>query len=207
MAITDPAAITFCNEQIRPAADKLARCYYLAQERHDHWTALSGTDAEKYALMVDECERLANQIRNTRLWTFNADRIWNSNGLVSLIPNDVAEEVWDNSDSTAQDPGRPPMTGQDVRRVKFRMEEFNNWLDRGTNADKHWVLDTNATAPVIYGYLDDVYPFTKEAVKTPTDVEASTFVTGRALDIVTEYELANNQSLNQVLVCAVNPGI
>lgn len=42
--ITDPQAVTFCNEKIRRAADKLAQAYNFANQVVDEWTAHGGTD-------------------------------------------------------------------------------------------------------------------------------------------------------------------
>lgn len=41
MAITNPQAITFCNEKIRTAADKLAKAYNFANMVMDEWNALN----------------------------------------------------------------------------------------------------------------------------------------------------------------------
>lgn len=37
--ITNPEAIAFCNEKIRPAADRLAQTYYFAKAVAQEWTA------------------------------------------------------------------------------------------------------------------------------------------------------------------------
>lgn len=37
--ITNPEAVTFCNEKIRTMADLLARAYYLAKALKDEWYA------------------------------------------------------------------------------------------------------------------------------------------------------------------------
>jgi len=39
--ITNAEAVTFCNERVRVAADKLAQAYYLAKEVQDEWFANS----------------------------------------------------------------------------------------------------------------------------------------------------------------------
>jgi len=205
MAITDSAAIKFCNEQIRPSADRLARSYYRSKELSELWNALTGTNDERFALLADQIEKVANLIRWTRNSIFNADRIWNSNNLQALIPNDAAEEVWDNLDNTGQDTNRPPLTGQDVRRVKFRMEEYTNHWERGTDVDKHWVLDTNATLPIIYDYLEDAWRLTTESAKVPTGFQAMKFASERCGDIVTEYETTNPAKLTHILIASVNP--
>ena len=39
--ITDPTAVRFSNEKIRPAADTLAQAYYLAKTITNEWNAVS----------------------------------------------------------------------------------------------------------------------------------------------------------------------
>jgi hypothetical protein len=39
MAVTNPEAIRFCNDRVRPAADKLAQAYYLAKQVRNEWYA------------------------------------------------------------------------------------------------------------------------------------------------------------------------
>lgn len=39
MAVTDPEAVRFANERIRPAADKLAQAYYFARLVRNEWYA------------------------------------------------------------------------------------------------------------------------------------------------------------------------
>ena len=42
MAIDSPQALRFCNERVRPAADRLAQAYYFAAQVLAEWTALGG---------------------------------------------------------------------------------------------------------------------------------------------------------------------
>jgi hypothetical protein len=44
MPVTNPSAIAFCNDRVRPAADRLAQAYYRAVQVYDEWFA-SGMDA------------------------------------------------------------------------------------------------------------------------------------------------------------------
>ena len=39
MAVTDPSAIAFCNNYIRPGADKRAQDYYFAKSLNDVWNS------------------------------------------------------------------------------------------------------------------------------------------------------------------------
>jgi len=202
MAITSPEAIKFSNEQFRPAADRLARCYFKGVELRSHWLALGGTNDEKYALLQDKVERVATLFSVTREFIFRADRIWNSDAMQTLIPNDANEELWDDPSGGQQDPYRPPVNGQDLRRLKARMEEFNNWLDRGTDADKHFVNDASAILPITYGYLDDVFRVSQFTSNNANGNQAGRFASLRCGDFETEFTGAK---LNHVLTVAVNP--
>ena len=46
--ITNPQAVKFCNEQIRPAANAFARLYYDAKRIYQTWTSLSLGDVIVY---------------------------------------------------------------------------------------------------------------------------------------------------------------
>lgn len=37
--VTDPQAVRFCNERVRPAADRFAQLYYWCVSLRDEWTA------------------------------------------------------------------------------------------------------------------------------------------------------------------------
>lgn len=206
MAITDPAAIKYCNEQIRPGADRLARCYYRAKKINDKWTGLTGTNAEKWALMKSSIIDAAGVFERTFMLCFRADRLFNSGSIGSIIPNDAAELVYDNSDRTGQDASRPPLTGQDARRVKLRMEEFYNWLAHGTDADEHWDTDANApaTAP-IWDFYDTVGRLDSDSAKEPTADWGRVFAAERCAEIIAEYETSHPVNLSHLLRAAVNP--
>lgn len=205
MAITDAGAVQYINERIRPAADRLARCFYRAQKISDRWNSISGTNAEKLALMSSSLASAADLFWRTRNFIFEADRIWTVAGMSALIPNDNTELVFDNGDNSAQDPSRPPINGQDVRRVKQQMEEFVNWLQRGTDLDKHFLTDAAPpTLPITYDYLDNVGRIINANPADPTAGQANTFV-DRCDDLVTQYETTSPADLTRVLVVAVNP--
>ncbi len=205
MAITDPAAIKFSNEQFRPAADRLARCYYRSKELLDAWAALTGTNDEKFALLAGKVERVGTLLKNTRRFIFNSDRIWNSGNVVNLFPNDAAEEIHDDPDGGQQDPNRPPLTGQDVRRLKWRMEEFVNWLDRGTDVDPHFETDTNALLPITFANLEWAFKCSNESAVATVTNSARILATTRCGELIAELEASSNQNLNQILRAAVNP--
>jgi hypothetical protein len=57
--ITDPAAVRYCNERVRPAADRLAQAYNYAKSVTDEWVANDlGTDIPNNAAdtVVDGAE-------------------------------------------------------------------------------------------------------------------------------------------------------
>jgi hypothetical protein len=41
--ITNPQAVLFCNQRVRPASDKLAQAYYDATAVLNEWTSFGGT--------------------------------------------------------------------------------------------------------------------------------------------------------------------
>lgn len=47
MAITNTGAIAYCNEQVRPTADKLGRAYYKLRKLNQEWNGANGTNAQK----------------------------------------------------------------------------------------------------------------------------------------------------------------
>lgn len=206
MAIIDPAAIRFSNERIRPAADRLARCYYRGKALADSWSSLNGDNNAKFAVLKPTIESVATLITNTFRFCWWADRIWQSGSLVSLFPNDPLEIIWDNFDNTGPDLNRGEINSQDIRRLKNRMEEFTNWLSRGTDLDKHWVNDSSVILPIIYNYFDDVARMAEEGAKEPVTNWGRIVAVERCPDIVTEYETNSPNSLTHILRCAVNIG-
>ena len=206
MAITDPAAIKFSNEQFRPAADRLARCYYRSVELSEAWAALTGTNDEKFALLLPDIQRVATLMTNTFRFVWWADRLWQSGSMVALFPNDPAELVFDNEDGTAQDPNRPPLTGEDLRRVKNHMEAFGNWLSRGTDLDKQFETDGAATLPVTHTYFDDAARMANDGAKVPVTNWGRLVAVERCGDLVLEFGTTTPSRLTHILRAAVNPG-
>ena len=157
MTITDPAAIKYANESFRPAADKLARTYYQLVQLNDQWNALNGTNDEIFALLKPEIMRVANIVSQTFKFVFFANKVYDALSLAPLFPNDVGELLQD-ADST-----RPPVTGQDLSRLKNRMEEFQHWLDAA-----QFVNDSGVTLPIDFAFFNDILRLTDEGSKDPT---------------------------------------
>lgn len=206
MAITDQAAVKFSNEQFRVIADRLARCYYLGKQLSQHWAALAGTNDEKYAILRDEIVVVSNLAIRTFKLCWWADRIWQSGTLVSLFPNDAAEILFDNQSGSGPDTTRGEVTGQDLRRLKNCMEQFSNWMSRGTDAAKGWTTDALAVLPITYDYFDDVARLAEDNSKAPTSAHARIVAVDRCGDIVTRYETDSPSSLTHILKVAVRPG-
>lgn len=206
MAITNPAAIRYCNEHIRPMADRLARCFYRCHELRDAWVATPGTNDEKMALLLPQIRRVSDLVANTMRFVWWADRVWQFGSIAALIPNDAAEIVFDNSNATGPDTSRSVMTGQGVRRLKNRAEEFNNWLQRGTDVDAHFLTDLLATLPTTYGILDDFGRLAPESSAVPTTAWGRKIAVERCGSLVTQWEVTVPANLTHILAVAVNPG-
>lgn len=204
MAITDPAAIKYANEQFRPAADKIARCKYRSEELSAAWAALQGTNDDRFAQLQLQIQRVANLVTNTWRFVFWADRLWQSGSLHLLFPNDPLEELHDNADATGPDPNRPTVTGEDLRRLKNRMEEFANWLARGTDLDLQFDNDALATEPLTYGFFDDFARMAEDGAKAQTTGWGREVAVDRCGELVTEYETTNPGKFNHILRAAVN---
>lgn len=204
MAITDPAAIKFSNEWFRTSADRLARCFYLCQELKNRWTNTPGTNDEKFALLLPHIKKVATRLANTYFHIFKATRIYDSASLNSLFPNDANEVVYDNVAGDGPDPNRPTVTGQSLMRLKRRMEEFNNWLARGTDLDKHFVTDSSATLSITYAYLNDIMRLVSDGSKTPTTAWGRQVAEFRTNDLITEWTVTNPNYIGHILACSVN---
>lgn len=208
MAITDSAAIKYSNEYSRRAADKFARAYWRSHEVVDRWGSLSGGNQAKLDLMGFDLERAANRIAEA-FWFLEKTRLqWDALNMQAVIPNDAGEEVWDNADQSGQDPNRPPITGQDLRRANWRYEEFVNHLKYDPLiADSAPVFRKDGEITIenlSYDILKDVLRMTGEGV------DATAFWAGNFVDVCTaiktEYETTNPSYIQHILAVAPNPG-
>lgn len=121
--ITDPTAVRFSNERIRPLADKLSQVYYLGVDLDDQWTALGGGQTALDALRV-KLKDWAERARDAYDFASMLRHDWNA--LASPIPN-TADTIIDGSESDS----RQSITGAQANNVFNRAIELNNWLDTG----------------------------------------------------------------------------
>lgn len=206
MAITDAQAIQFCDQRIRPGADRMARCKYRAEELRSEWTALGGTWQEKFDLLKPKIVHIGDLLTNTLRFLWWSDQLWLGLSLQGLFPDDPLEEVWDAPGGGAQDPTRPPLTGQIVRQNKRRQEELVNWLSRSTGATQHWITDSQVTTePLVYEYFRDFARVGTDGSAGTTAGQAKLVADDHCGRIVTQYETTNPGNFTQILKAAVNP--
>lgn len=205
MAITDPAAIKFANERLRPAADRLARVRYRAEILKDSWTPAGADNDARFAFLRDDIERFCNLVTNTFRFIWWADRLWEAQSLHLVYPNDQPDEVlYDGPGGTGPDPNRTTVTVQDLRRLKNRMEEFSNWVTRGTDVDPHWNNDGTATAPATYLYFNAFAKLTGAGGKDVTTGNGRAIAVDRTQQIINEYTIDNAAKFGHILTVGVN---
>lgn len=123
--ITNAQAIAFSNNQVRTSADRLAQAYNRSVVVSERWVALGSGQAALDQMQIDICAA-ANKIIDAYNLAYWAEKNW-FNGLSAFFPNDTSP-VFDNGLATAQDPGRPAITGAIVTNVIVRAQQFQNWL-------------------------------------------------------------------------------
>lgn len=207
MAILDPATIRFSNEYLRKSANLIARAYYKAHETADKWNALGGTNAEKLGLLYSLLGEAANKLTWMYRFCDQTRLFWDALNMQANIPNDPAEELWDNETLTGQDPTRPPVSGQDLRRLNWRIEESVNWLKYDPLvADPVFVKDADLTTEVLtYTPLKDAMRLDPDSPEDPTGAWAAQLIV-RCQEIVTHYETTQPAWFNHVLAVAPLPG-
>jgi hypothetical protein len=193
MAITNVAAIQFSNEHIRTSADRLSRAFYLLQKLRNDWNSLTGTDAEKFAILGPSVTNAAGRISNFYSSLFVSKRLYDALGMNTLFPNDANEILVDG----APNDGRPVITGQDVRRVNARIKEFLAWLEKAA-------FDDLSINPINYNYLEHFLRINTQLV-TPDWARIVAVV--RAGELVTEYTTTNPSFLSHISKVAVNGGV
>lgn len=200
MAITDTAAIKFSNEHIRPSADRLARAYYRLVEINDLWEASQETNDQKVVLFGSQISDVAGRVSQIYYSVAKSAQLYDALTMQALFPNDPLEEVWDNTDNTAQDPNRPAITGEDVRRVKNRMDEFRTWMEKND-------FDEATVNPLDYANLDSFLRIASDGAKTPTTNWFLQVAKTRADEMRLQYETTFPQHLSHLLRAAVNPNL
>lgn len=191
MPVTDPYAIKFSNERGRPAADLMAQAYYLADAAKDRWNGLSGTAAEKIAVMGADIRAACDRIYAAFLHCYTTEKAWFL-GLNLLFPNDTTAV----SDGSPAD-GRPANTGAKVNAVLARAVEFQNWL-----LSTDGVFTNSARAGL--AYLNTVLAASSQGNPTLSTADAGNAI-NRFTELAANYEASANQNLNGLLALAVNP--
>jgi hypothetical protein len=192
MAITDPDAIKFSNEQARVGADLLARAYYRCDAARDRWDGLAGDEAAKIAVMGADIRAAADAVIAAYLHAYLSEKIWFL-GVNSLFPN-TTEEV---SDGSAAD-GRPAATGAKVIAVMSRAIEFQNWLLSASGS-------FTDSARGSLAYFNTVLAASTYNNGTPLDASSAGNLMNRCGELRTNYEASSGANLNSILAFAVNP--
>lgn len=194
MAITNPDAIRFSNEHIRPTAERMARSFYKCQKVRNDWQALAGTDDEKWSILEPAIGELGERMQHWYGEVFASKRLYDALTMNTLFPNDAAEIL----DDGAPGDGRGQITGQDIRRINARSQEWLAWLEKAA-------FDPVSVNPVNYSNLEHFM-----RVTTNTTLVTSTWGRIAALtrpsELVTEYTVTNPAFLNHVLKVAVSRG-
>lgn len=190
MAITDINAIRFSNDHIRPTADKLSKSFYLCQKLRNDWTALAGTDQEKFDILRRDIETIAARISNYYADVFASKRLYDALSMGSLFPNDANEILMDGA------PGdlRSQITGQDVRRINSRSKEWLAWLEKAAFNDA-------SANPTNYSNLEQFMRINTSLVTADWGRQVAN---NRTNDLVTEYTVTNPSYLGHITKVAVN---
>ena len=205
--ITDANAIKFSNEHLRTGADVIYRAYSALRGINEQWNALTGTTDERYFLLAADISQASEIVTRAFFRLRRTTMLWNALSMASLFPNDAAEEVWDAPGGGSQDPNRPPITGQDVRRVKNRFEEFISFLERGTDVDSHFLSESAPqTLPITNDFIGQMLVLSSDGARTPAGNDGRKFAKLRGDQLVTEYTVTNPEFVNHILRVAVNPG-
>lgn len=198
MAITDASAIAFSNEQVRPTADKLARCYRKLKLLNQQWNASAGTNAQKWVIFQTQIMEVADYLVDAYFFIYRVNHQWNSLGMNSLFPNLNTELVYDNGQMNGQDTSRPPINGQDVQRLQSRWREWLAWMEKNA-------FDPASVNSVDYANLYAFSKLTRDGSKAPTQAQGVAVATTLAQALITQYETTAPSNLTHILAVAVNP--
>lgn len=190
MAITDPTAIKFCNEQVRVAADLLARAYYLCDAARDRWDSLGGGQPAIDVMQAD-IRKAADAVIAVYQHSFLAEKIWFL-GTNLVIPN-TSEDVVDGSPGD----GRPDANGAKVHGVMDRVVQLQNWLFSATQSFSDTARNNAAAFNTVL----------EASAKGPPvmTVAAAGNMMNRAGELRTNYEASSGANLGTILALAVNP--
>lgn len=190
VTITDPTAIKFCNEQVRIAADLLAKAYFLCDAAKDRWDSLGGGQPA-IDIMEPDIRAAGSAVVAAFQKCFLAEKIWFL-GTNVVIPN-TSEAIDDGSPTDS----RPAATGAKVHAVMSRVVEFQNWLFSATQSFSDAARD-NAAA------FNTVLQASFNGPPTMAVSDAGNLM-NRAGELRTNYEASSNANLGTLLAFAVNP--
>lgn len=190
VAVTDPTAIKFSNEQARVAADLCAQAYYLCDAARDRWDSLGGGQPAIDVMQVD-IRDAADAVIAAYLHAFITEKIWFL-GTNIVIPN-TAEVISDGSPADL----RPAATGAKVHAVLDRAIQLQNWLFSATQSFTDAARNNAATFNTVL----------EASSKGPPvmSVAAAGNLMNRAGELRTNYEAGSGANLGVLLAFAVNP--
>lgn len=191
MAVTDPTAIQFCNQMVRPCADQMARAYYLCVAAVARWNGLGGGSAALAVMSADIC-RCADAIKAAYLSAYSAEVYWFL-GVNGSFPNDTTTV----SDGSPGD-GRPAATGTKVNAVLTNVVQFQNWLLSATESFTDAARNNR-------GALNTVYQASSGGTASLQVSDAGNLI-NRAGELIANYTANTNANLSALLAMAVNPG-
>lgn len=192
MTISDPTAIKFCNEQVRPAADRLAQAYFRCDSARDRWDSLGGGQPA-IDVMEADIRDAADAVVEAYQHCFLAEKLWFL-GTNIVIPN-TAEAIDDGSPTDL----RPAATGAKVHAVMDRAVQIQNWLFSATQSFSD--AARNNSAP-----FNTVIEASSNGPPTMSVAAAGNMMT-RASELRTNYEATGNENLAMLLALAVNPNL
>lgn len=185
--ITDPGLISFSNQWIRTSADRLERCYHYLTSVNDKWTALAGSDDDKFGILGAKVQQYSLYVAQAYAHYYQAIATWEALSLSVAYPNDTSQVV-----DGAPDGGRGVIAGEDVHNVIDRASEIKHWLGAGN-------LDVGVAA------IDDSK--LKDFIvcsANPTTANVKAIAEDRASELVAWYDTTNPTYLAQIQKVSVN---
>lgn len=185
--ITNPEALRFSNESIRPGADRHGRSYYRADALRDRWNGLTGSTSAKIMLVKADMRLAADQLRDLFKWTFDREQLWFLG--YNAIITDTADSIADGRTDV------PPITGVQANRIIDRFRQWNNYLRTGN-------FDSFAAGN--YATLNMVLSVCSDGLAAISDADGQNFI-NVCNALANRYEATSNAELSTILAVAVNP--
>jgi hypothetical protein len=184
--ITSSEAFKFLNESIRPGCNRLGKMYYLVDAARDRWAGLSGTTAQKKAIMVQDIHDAADAARDAFRWTFDREQLWFLG--VNTIITDTADLIADGRTDVI------PVTGSQANRGIDRFRQFNNEMRTG---------DFDSFAAGNYATFNQVLVVCTDGPLAFLDSDVVNFI-NLCSTIANRYEANVNAELNTLIALAPN---